>query len=461
MGTKNRERRRQKQQRRTKAQAGSRRPEGRDERAARPGGRGGDGQTRIPPFDAAEMRSLLRAAAMACRGHDQPSHGELIARIDRRSCTPGARQATSAVLLDSLVEEMRRAWSRGWQPLDVVRLADRQLTPLHRRYLIDVIAVDAVRYTGSAVDPRWSGQLDDLGAVVRWRAGVSHLDHFTAREGCDADAVLEVGIEVLALLVYLPELPLLCPPPGEPGHARRAARRHDTQGGRMLVRVRALLAKAESTTFAAEAEALTAKAQELMARHAIDEAMVDGEVVAGDGPVGVRLAIDDPYASAKSLLLSVVASANSCRAVWFKEVGFSTVFGFETDLEFVEVLYTSLLVQATAAITAAGTQVDRYGRSRTRSFRQSFLVAYASRIGDRLRAAQAAGQASATEEYGDALLPVLASRASAVSDAVHAACPGVQRHSPGMSNYAGWAAGSAAADLASLSVRREVSTKGT
>jgi hypothetical protein len=30
-----------------------------------------------------------------------------------------------------------------------------------------------------------------------------------------------------------------------------------------------------------------------------------------------------------------------------KHLGFSTVFGYESDLEFVDVLYTSLLVQAT------------------------------------------------------------------------------------------------------------------
>jgi hypothetical protein len=39
---------------------------------------------------------------------------------------------------------------------------------------------------------------------------------------------------------------------------------------RMLDRVRALLAKAESTDFPQEADAFTARAQELMARHRID-----------------------------------------------------------------------------------------------------------------------------------------------------------------------------------------------
>ena len=43
----------------------------------------------------------------------------------------------------------------------------------------------------------------------------------------------------------------------------------------VLDKVRALLAKAESTTFDAEAEAFTAKAQELMARHRIDRAVFE------------------------------------------------------------------------------------------------------------------------------------------------------------------------------------------
>ena len=63
------------------------------------------------------------------------------------------------------------------------------------------------------------------------------------------------------------------PPPGGPV-ARPRPRRAGRSGSRMLDRVRALLAKAESTTFPAEAEALTGKAQELIARHSIDEALL-------------------------------------------------------------------------------------------------------------------------------------------------------------------------------------------
>ena len=59
---------------------------------------------------------------------------------------------------------------------------------------------------------------------------------------------------------------------------------------RLYDKVRALLRKAESTSFPAEAEALTAKAQDLLARYALDRALLDGDRSpgAGGGPVPLR-----------------------------------------------------------------------------------------------------------------------------------------------------------------------------
>ena len=94
--------------------------------------------------------------------------------------------------------------------------------------------------------------------------------------------------------------------------------------------------------------------------------------------------MDAPYETAKAILLDAVASANHCRAVWNSELGFSTVVGFEGDLEAVELLYTSLLVQGTAAMTKAEAAQRAGGRKRTKTFRQSFLLAYAGRLGDLL-----------------------------------------------------------------------------
>ena len=133
-------------------------------------------------------------------------------------------------------------------------------------------------------------------------------------------------------------------------------------------------------------------------------------------------------------------------------MGFSTVFGTGSDLEIVELLFTSVLVQGTEAMLRAGPSVDRTGRSRTRSFRQSFLLAYATRIGERLDAATASMVAEGAERHGHALLPVLATRAEAVEGAVRSAFPELAHRSLAISNYSGWVAGRAAAELASLAV---------
>jgi hypothetical protein len=75
-----------------------------------------------------------------------------------------------------------------------------------------------------------------------------------------------------------------------------------------LGRVRALLAKAEATKFPEEAEALSAKAQELMSRYPLHQAVVDHD--GGRVPVASarRMWIDSPYAGAKALLVQVVGA---------------------------------------------------------------------------------------------------------------------------------------------------------
>jgi hypothetical protein len=223
----------------------------------------------------------------------------------------------------------------------------------------------------------------------------------------------------------------------------------------MLAKIRALLAKAESTTFPEEAEALSAKAQELMARHRIDHVLLDIGVAAHDAPVGRRIWLDDPYADAKSQLLHTVARANRCQSIQMGSLGVCHVIGFAVDLDVVELLHTSLLVQATTALAAAGPQRDARGRSRTRSFRQSFLVAYAHRIGDRLLDAAETVETAAVDEArgsGVDLLPVLARRDEEVDDAVTLAFAQLRSKHISVTNRAGWEAGTQAADVADLSV---------
>lgn len=144
-----------------------------------------------------------------------------------------------------------------------------------------------------------------------------------------------------------------------------------------------------------------------------------------------------------------VAGANRCRAVSLDALDMVTVVGDEADLAGVELLVTSLLVQADRAMIAAGRASPQ--RARTRSFRHAFLLAYATRIGERLAEAAHEAQAQARAELGESLLPVLAARAEVVERTVGELFPRVTRRRFSVGNGAGWAAGRAAADAASLS----------
>jgi uncharacterized protein DUF2786 len=227
--------------------------------------------------------------------------------------------------------------------------------------------------------------------------------------------------------------------------------RVETLPSGVLEKVRGLLAKAESTTFDAEAEALTAKAQELMARHRIERALVD---VGAEGPpsqpIARRIQVDDPYSDPKAMLLACIARANGCHAIWSKQEHCSTVFGFADELGAVEELFTSLLIQATAALLRAGSRRDVYGRSRTKRFRRSFLIAFAVRIGERLTAVVDATVDDVSATAGTDLVPILDRRRDAAEAAARAAFPSTARMSTSATDGEGWRAGTAFGSQADL-----------
>ncbi|GAA3373821.1 DUF2786 domain-containing protein [Streptomyces sannanensis] len=326
---------------------------------------------------------------------------------------------------------VRRVWERGWQPADVVRIVRRDLDDHHVRLVSGLIRAETATY--AHLPARWDAQVGGLVEEEEYRT-----DRFSY-----ATAVLEL----YRLLIRLPAIEPVGPVPGVPLHA--PAEHHGEP--RMLTRIRALLAKAEATGFPEEAEALTAKAQELMARHSIDEAVLAARTHRPDAPAACRIGVDAPYETAKAILLDAVASANRCRAVWNSGLGFSTVVGFEADLETAELLYTSLLVQCTTAMTRAEAGQRAGGRKRTKTFRQSFLLAYAQRIGDRL----AAATEHVVGEADGSLLPVLAARDVAVADRTEEMFPETSTtRVRGATDHAGWQDGTAAADAARMPGRR-------
>ena len=173
-------------------------------------------------------------------------------------------------------------------------------------------------------------------------------------------------------------------------------------GAATLAKVRALLAKAEDDAATpAEAKAYTAKAAELMARYGIDRAMLAAADPTTDviGERGVTMAA--PYARDKLGLLTAVALALRCKIVysshWIGETRrlIGVLFGFGSDLDRVEMLFTSLLVQAAHALAVEDVPP---GESKA-AYRRAWYAGYAAAVGGRLREAE---RRAAAEHQPDA-----------------------------------------------------------
>lgn len=330
--------------------------------------------------------------------------------------------------------------SSGWCPDDLDQLLQRERVPGDRTVLARWLQDDLRRTSPEAP----------------WREQVERFDPGAPLPPDELDRIAS-ALHLGALLQAQPGLPTIIdrrtPGPHPAGQgADRPAPASDADVTRKLATVRGLLAKAESTTYDQEAEALSAKAQELITRYALERLLEAETSGLAAGPGARRLWLEAPYVGAKAQLVHVVARANGCRAVLSDPPGVSTVVGTATDLDAVELLVTSLLVQAGAAMLRHGRAVDVRGTSRTRSFRQSFLMAFAVRIGERL--AETAEQVLHDSGHEATLLPVLRSRDEAVQAAFDALVPRTRTSRASVSNAAGWHAGQAAADLASLDVRR-------
>jgi len=166
--------------------------------------------------------------------------------------------------------------------------------------------------------------------------------------------------------------------------------------GRLLERVRKLLAKAgdESVT-PPEAQALTAKAAELMAKYGIDRALLAADQPETDRPADRVVTVENPWGRVKAHLLTGLASALRCQCVLLPaRDGLKVhIFGYDSDLERADLLYTSLLVQMWHGLVAE--DVPAWASS-PRAWRRSWLLGFASAVVARVRAAEqnAAGQAS-------------------------------------------------------------------
>lgn len=228
----------------------------------------------------------------------------------------------------------------------------------------------------------------------------------------------------------------------------------------LVERVRKLLAKAESTGNANEAEAFSAKAAELIAAHRIDPEHVRDSLTRGS--LGLRRVPlgRGAYVRARLALLMAVAANHDCEVV-FQTGGDGTtaiVAGFESDLDMTDLLFASLHTQAAGQMAA----IRRQTPAATQRFRRSFLFGFARRVGELLEGSRKASASAAAARpdhpqgslFDDALPEVLERSQRVKEFAARSFGRVVAASAPRPAQASGWQAGHRAAGRADLGRQR-------
>lgn len=201
-----------------------------------------------------------------------------------------------------------------------------------------------------------------------------------------------------------------------------------------LRRVRNMLAKAEDAACTPEeSEAFTAKATEMMAKYGIDQALIEAqEPVRRSTPTSRWFTMDGGYSKDSQLLLSRIAGELGCRVVLFS--GRSSLrklhmFGFESDLDRAEILYTSLLVQQANGLAQA---VKPWGED-TVSFKKSFMSGFTHTVVERIAQAEERARSNAQQNQTPgrpSVELVLADRGALVEAAMQSEYPKLGKPRP-------------------------------
>lgn len=197
----------------------------------------------------------------------------------------------------------------------------------------------------------------------------------------------------------------------------------------------------------AAARSYEERAESLLARYGWERAMLPENERKAEQITTLAVRVTGAYAIDRRHLLTEIGWAFKCHNSFRRvEGGYRvTLFGFESDLERTEILFTSLQLQAMSAMRKA--EMPYYERSRTR-FNKSWLLGYASRVRERLDAMNA----RAAQEYkGTGAELVVVDRSKQVAAAFKEKHPKLKWHRPTNRADTGREDGERAADAANLS----------
>jgi len=191
----------------------------------------------------------------------------------------------------------------------------------------------------------------------------------------------------------------------------------------------------------------------MMALHGVNEAMLAATGVKQDALGERRIPLADPYSQEKAQLAGLIGRALGCRAVRHPGNGRGqivavTIFGYESDLQRTEVLFTSLLLQqATRDVVRQRPPAWTWTGESTAAFRRTWLTGFATEIYRRLTAAErtAADQHDAAAiASGPSAALVLADRRSVVKKAFEERFTNLQKGRQRRLSGSGFGAGIAA-----------------
>lgn len=214
-----------------------------------------------------------------------------------------------------------------------------------------------------------------------------------------------------------------------------------TDHDRIVDKIQKLLAKAESTTHQAEADALFAKAQEWMIQYAIDEARLISEGKARHSdPVMVEVVISDPHFRIKASLLGSVCEAHDCKAVILSSKARKcSIVGMPRDIEFVQMLFLGLLMQ----LTNAQTRNPVPAHEDSRAWRKGIATGFVNEVDRRMKETIQTREQAESKVKGTGTDLVLRDSRQLVDQAFKTAYPNVtiSRSRASFGSYGGYSRG--------------------
>ncbi|MFI2673882.1 DUF2786 domain-containing protein [Streptomyces albidoflavus] len=223
----------------------------------------------------------------------------------------------------------------------------------------------------------------------------------------------------------------------------------------ILAKIRAILAKAEDRAATPEeAETYFAKAAALMSKYGVERAMLAEVDPSTDKPSTRTITVKGSYLLDRVQLLNSITNALGGQAVrWRAYDGESGKYvqrvelhAYESTLDRVEMLYTSLLLQVFNGMRQSR---PAWGESTT-AYRKSWLAGFSQSVYKRLMNAEELAAAQATNDHGGRSAElVLASREDTILAQFKAAHPRVRIAKRRLTG-SGWSEGKAAGQRADL-----------